>query len=109
MRPETVEGEAAGSEANGLVGEVVSHTFLGAVTRLRVLAGPQEWTADLSAERAAAIEQSLARVTGRTVLMTTQVDPSIIGGMVARVGGTVFDASVTHQLQRLKQRLEESI
>jgi putative spermidine/putrescine transport system ATP-binding protein len=55
VRPETVEVEAAGAEANGLVGEVVSHTFLGAVTRLRVLAGPQEWTADLSAERAAAL------------------------------------------------------
>ena len=55
VRPETVELEAAGAGANGLVGEVVSHTFLGAVTRLRVLAGPSEWTADLSAERAAAL------------------------------------------------------
>ena len=55
VRPETVELEAAGSAENGLVGEVVSQTFLGSVTRLRVLAGPSEWTADLSAERAAAL------------------------------------------------------
>jgi len=55
VRPETVEIEAAGSAENGLVGEVVSQTFLGSVTRLRVLAGPSEWTADLSAERAAAL------------------------------------------------------
>jgi putative spermidine/putrescine transport system ATP-binding protein len=55
VRPEIVEVEAAGSAPNGLVGEVVSQTFLGSVTRLRVLAGPTEWTADLSAARAAAL------------------------------------------------------
>jgi putative spermidine/putrescine transport system ATP-binding protein len=54
VRPETVEVTAAGG-AGGLEGEVVSQTFLGAVTRLRVLAGPSEWTADVSAERAAAL------------------------------------------------------
>ena len=55
VRPETVELEAAGAPENGLVGEVVSQTFLGSVTRVRVLAGPTEWTADMSAERAAAL------------------------------------------------------
>jgi putative spermidine/putrescine transport system ATP-binding protein len=55
VRPETVEVSAAGAEPDGLAGEVVSQTFLGSVTRLRVLAGPSEWTADLSAERAAAL------------------------------------------------------
>jgi putative spermidine/putrescine transport system ATP-binding protein len=55
VRPETVEVEAAAATENGLTGEVVSQTFLGSVTRVRVLAGPTEWTADLSAERAAAL------------------------------------------------------
>jgi putative spermidine/putrescine transport system ATP-binding protein len=55
VRPETVEVEASASTENGLTGEVVSQTFLGSVTRIRVLAGPTEWTADLSAERAAAL------------------------------------------------------
>jgi putative spermidine/putrescine transport system ATP-binding protein len=55
VRPEVVEVEATGAPENGLAGEVVSQTFLGSVTRLRVLAGPNEWTADLSAERAAAL------------------------------------------------------
>jgi putative spermidine/putrescine transport system ATP-binding protein len=55
VRPEVVEVEATGTAENGLAGEVVSQTFLGSVTRLRVLAGPNEWTADLSAERAAAL------------------------------------------------------
>jgi putative spermidine/putrescine transport system ATP-binding protein len=55
VRPETVSVEAAGSGTGGLAGEVVSQTFLGSVTRLRVLAGSHEWTADISAERAAAL------------------------------------------------------
>ena len=63
----------------------------------------------IAAERARTIEESLARATGRRVVMSTAVDPSIIGGLVAKVGSTVFDGSVTNQLQRLKQRLEESV
>jgi putative spermidine/putrescine transport system ATP-binding protein len=62
VRPETVEVQATSGEAGGLEGEVVSQTFLGSVTRLRVLAGPAEWTADVSAERAAALPVG-ARVT----------------------------------------------
>jgi F-type H+-transporting ATPase subunit delta len=60
----------------------------------------------LPAERAKAVEQSLARLTGRTVTLATRVDPSIIGGVVARIGSTVYDGSVTRQLQRMKEKLE---
>jgi F-type H+-transporting ATPase subunit delta len=63
----------------------------------------------MPAERARTIEESLARATGRSVVLSTAVDPTIIGGIVAKVGSTVFDGSVTNQLQRLKQRLEESV
>lgn len=63
----------------------------------------------IDADRAKHIEASLARATGRTVNLSTRVDPGIIGGIVARIGGTVYDASITTHLKRLKQRLEESI
>ncbi len=63
----------------------------------------------LAADRAKAIESSLASITGRTVLLDTRVDPSIIGGVVARVGSTVYDGSVTRQLQKMKERLVESV
>jgi F-type H+-transporting ATPase subunit delta len=64
--------------------------------------------APLAPERSAAIEKSLANATGKTVRLSTHVDANIIGGLVARVGGTVYDASVVRQLERIKQRLEES-
>jgi F-type H+-transporting ATPase subunit delta len=61
--------------------------------------------APLSGERAAAIERSLAAMTGRTVRVATRVDPSIIGGVVAKIGSTVYDGSVTRQLEKLREQL----
>jgi F-type H+-transporting ATPase subunit delta len=63
----------------------------------------------IDADRMKQIEASLARALGRTVNLSTRVDPGIIGGIVARVGSTVYDASITTHLKRLKQRLEKSI
>ena len=63
----------------------------------------------LAPERARDIEQTLARATGRTVTLTTRVDSAIIGGLVARVGSTVYDGSVITHLQRMRQRLEEGV
>jgi len=59
----------------------------------------------LAVERTHDIEQSLARATGRTVQLTTRVDPAIVGGMVARVGSTVYDGSITSHLRRMRQQL----
>jgi len=61
----------------------------------------------LPEERVAQLKQRLADVTGRRVVMTTRVDPSIIGGVVARIGSTVYDGSVATQLARIKSKLVE--
>jgi F-type H+-transporting ATPase subunit delta len=62
--------------------------------------------APLAADKSQAIEKSLGQATGRRVVLSATVDPSIIGGIVARIGGTVYDASLTGQLAKMKQRLE---
>jgi F-type H+-transporting ATPase subunit delta len=65
-------------------------------------------TADpLSPDRAAQLQQRLAAATGRVVTMTTKVDASIIGGVVTRIGSTVFDGSVATQLAKVRDRLEQ--
>ena len=61
--------------------------------------------APLTADRAAQLQQQLADMTGRTVDMTTSVDPAIIGGVVTRIGGTVYDGSLATQLAKLKEKL----
>jgi F-type H+-transporting ATPase subunit delta len=63
--------------------------------------------APLSPERAAQLQQRLSQATGRTITMTTSVDPELIGGAVARVGSTVFDGSIAAQLQQLRDRLQQ--
>jgi F-type H+-transporting ATPase subunit delta len=59
----------------------------------------------LPADRISALQVGLARTTGRQVQLETRVDPSIVGGAVARIGSTVYDGSVTRQLERLKETL----
>jgi F-type H+-transporting ATPase subunit delta len=61
----------------------------------------------LPQDRAAQLQQRLADVTGRRVTMTTKVDPSLIGGIVTRIGSTVYDGSVATQLETMKQKLME--
>jgi F-type H+-transporting ATPase subunit delta len=63
--------------------------------------------APLPADRAKAIERTLADVTGRGVRLSMRVDSSLVGGLVAKIGGTVYDGSVTTQLKKMKQRLME--
>jgi F-type H+-transporting ATPase subunit delta len=63
----------------------------------------------LAEAQATQLQDKLARLTGRTVMMTTRTDPALIGGVVARVGSTVYDGSVATQLQRMKERLAESV
>ena len=45
----------------------------------------------------------LAEATGRSVTVRAVVDPSVIGGVVAKVGDTVFDGSVRSRLQDLRE------
>jgi F-type H+-transporting ATPase subunit delta len=61
----------------------------------------------LSSERAAELQQRLATLTGRTVTMTTKVDQALIGGVVTRIGSTVYDGSVATQLAKVRDRLAE--
>jgi F-type H+-transporting ATPase subunit delta len=55
-----------------------------------------------------ALAAALGRATGKSITMTERVDPSIVGGVVARVGSFVYDASITRQIERLRDRLTAS-
>jgi F-type H+-transporting ATPase subunit delta len=56
----------------------------------------------------AALEETLAQLTRRKVRLTFQTDESLLGGIVTRVGSTIYDGSVRNQLQRLGQELASS-
>jgi len=61
--------------------------------------------APLSPEKTKALEESLSTVTGKKVEITLSIDPELLGGVVARIGSTVYDGSVKTQLTNMRQEL----
>ena len=55
-----------------------------------------------------ALRDRLASMIHATPVITLEVDPSLIGGLVVQVGDDVYDASVRNRLERLRGRLIES-
>lgn len=54
------------------------------------------------------LSRRLEEMVKRKILIEGQVDPSLIGGFIARIGDKIIDASLRHQLETLKQRLMEA-
>ena len=74
---------------------------------LKVVSAEVTTAAPLSPDRATELQQRLGAMIGRQVTMTTKVDPALIGGIVTRIGSTVYDGSVATQLASLRQRLTQ--
>ena len=53
------------------------------------------------------LEERLSAVVGKKVVLKTEVDSSLIGGIVARVGDKLLDGSTHHKLLALKKELAE--
>ena len=77
--------------------------------RRNVVAAEITTAVPLPAEKAEAVGRRLGELSGKQVVVATRVDPGIIGGVVARVGSTVYDGSVTGQLARMRQKLVENV
>jgi F-type H+-transporting ATPase subunit delta len=62
----------------------------------------------LSPQLEAEVRSALERLTGKQVVLDLSVNPDLIAGMVARVGGKVYDASVRARLDNLRQTLNRA-
>jgi F-type H+-transporting ATPase subunit delta len=51
------------------------------------------------------ITHALEQYTGKKIILQTKVDPTILGGVIARVGDEVIDGSVRYRLSALQQQL----
>jgi F-type H+-transporting ATPase subunit delta len=51
------------------------------------------------------IGDEIGRQTGRRVQLAKQVDPSIVGGFVVRVGNAILDASIRNRLEQLRKEI----
>lgn len=52
-----------------------------------------------------ALEDTLARITRKKVRLSFQTDETLLGGIVTRIGSTIYDGSVRNQLERLGEEL----
>ena len=59
----------------------------------------------LDEEQRQRLERALRDATGKEITLKVIVDPSVVGGLVARVGDLVFDASVRRRLELAKENL----
>ncbi|HEX3156494.1 MAG TPA: ATP synthase F1 subunit delta [Candidatus Angelobacter sp.] len=60
---------------------------------------------ELSPAEKKSLEQQLAAITGKTVRATYSQDPGLLGGVLVRVGSTIYDGSVQGRLQRMRQEI----
>lgn len=54
------------------------------------------------------VQETLEKLTGKTVVLTAMVDPGIVGGIIAKVGDLVLDGSIKTQLTGLKESIKGS-
>ncbi len=55
------------------------------------------------------IKDKLRTITGKEVMLTFKKDPTLIGGLVLKIGNTVLDGSVRNQLERMKEKILEGV
>jgi F-type H+-transporting ATPase subunit delta len=60
---------------------------------------------ELSADQKTELRTQLERISGKRLRAHYTVDDALIGGVVARIGSTVYDGSVRGQLQSLENRM----
>jgi len=59
----------------------------------------------LSPAETAALKKSLEARTGSAIELQTVVDPAVLGGVLVRIGDTVYDGTVRGNLERLREQL----
>ena len=73
------------------------------VSRGRVIAA-----SEISGALQAKVQTALENITGKKVILTAEIDPAIIGGIVAKVGDLVMDGSIKTQLAGLNESIKGS-
>ena len=91
----------------GIIKEFISELESLINARLGIVEAEVISARELDSETEELIKKKIEEVFGKKAVMTTKVDPSLIGGVVIRIADRVIDASVKTQLENLKKNLME--
>ena len=72
--------------------------------RAGILATTVHSAVELSEQDRTTLQKALASVSGKRIDAQYRVDSELVGGVTVRLGDTVYDGSVRHQLKRLRDR-----
>jgi F-type H+-transporting ATPase subunit delta len=61
---------------------------------------------ELSSETVDKIRTTLSKRTGKDIILEVEQDPSLIGGIVSRIGDLVLDGSIATQLLNMRESLK---
>lgn len=87
------------------LGRIVDGLLAAAAERRRHVVAEVRSAVPLTDEQRERLAASLSEATGRAVEVRALVDPSVVGGIVARIGDEVIDGSVAAGLREAKERL----
>jgi F-type H+-transporting ATPase subunit delta len=89
----------------GIIGEIRQAFELHVDERLGFARADVTSAAPLDQGVGAGLESELSRLTGKRMRLRFDVDPALLGGVVARIGSTVYDGSVRGELRELAKKL----
>ncbi|MBZ5607043.1 MAG: ATP synthase F1 subunit delta [Acidobacteriia bacterium] len=89
----------------GIIGEIREAFELLIDERLGFVRAEVASAAALDDRRRANLETELSRLTGKRMRLRFAVDAELLGGVVARIGSTMYDGSVRGQLQQMRKQL----
>ena len=88
-----------------VIGEIREAFELQLDERLGFVRAEVSSAAPLNAPLSAGLESELSKLTGKRMRLRFDVDPALLGGVVARIGSTVYDGSVRGELRELGRKL----
>lgn len=91
----------------GMLPELVDAYRARLMDHLKMVRADVTTAAPLPRDRAEALRRSLSTATGKEVSVVTRLEPALLGGVIVRVGSTVYDGSLARHLERLKDKLVE--
>ncbi len=93
------------SPAHRVIGAIREAFELQLDERLGFVRAEVSSAAPLNAPLSAGLESELSKLTGKRMRLRFDVDPALLGGVVARIGSTVYDGSVRGELRELGRKL----
>ena len=89
----------------GIIGEIREAFELQLDERLGFVRAEVSSAAPLNAPQSSGLESELSKLTGKRMRLRFDVDPELLGGVVARIGSTVYDGSIRGELRELGKKL----